>query len=78
MCDSFLPLQESHLSGAPRPSKISLRLFRHREDRRHERDPGMQKIKEKFAWDGTLPEATDTTESIWTVDADVMEFVLDG
>ncbi len=53
-------------------------IFRLSEDRRHEREPGMQQIKEKFAWGGTLPQGTDTTESIWTVDADVVDFVVDG
>ena len=53
-------------------------IFRLREDRRHERDPEMQALKELVAWGGTLPEEGAEVRQAWPVEPAVFDFVIDG
>ena len=53
-------------------------VFRLHEDRRHERDLGMQGIKELLAWGGCQPEHHTAVEEDWPVDESLFDFVVDG
>ena len=53
-------------------------MFRLHEDRRHERDLGMQGIKELLAWGGCQPEHHTDVEKDWPVDESLFDFVVGG
>ncbi len=60
------------------PFRTLFEIFMLHEDRRHERDPGMQQLKEKIAWGGSLPDGRRSADDQWPVDSEVVHFVDDG